>query len=126
MTLSGWTSSLSVNNPTMDADHKKIFDALVTLHTATTPEASRERLAHLCQDVINHTETHFIREEKFLQGQRHPSLALQQAQHQAMLSALRQIQAASVSAPPVALQQAIAHIHEAFSAHILKLDKKYK
>ncbi len=78
----GWTPSMSVGNDELDNDHKHLAEIINEIYAPSLSDRSlRELLVTVLQKLINYTETHFRREEAFLEQRGYPYLAEHKAAH---------------------------------------------
>ena len=86
-----WDDHLSVEHPSVDAQHKVIFEHVEEVHNLCRHNASLADL-RVAVDQLNRTlETHFHYEERMLAETLYPKLTEHAAQHQALLDKLAAI-----------------------------------
>jgi hemerythrin len=81
MALLDWNDSYSVRIPTIDAQHRHLFDLLNKLHDAMSAGKSNTVLGSVLQEWISYVATHFEAEEGILQKHRYPMLSEHRKQH---------------------------------------------
>lgn len=76
-----WNDVLSVNNPLIDADHKRLFDLINTLHEAMVDNRGSTIVGPVLGELIDYAKTHFHREEELMLNSSYPHLAEHKAEH---------------------------------------------
>ncbi|MEI8396952.1 MAG: bacteriohemerythrin, partial [Rhodospirillaceae bacterium] len=76
-----WRDNLSVNNPELDDDHKKLFHLFNNLATAMREGQATSVILRTLDALIDYTATHFRREEEALAAINYAELPKQREQH---------------------------------------------
>ncbi|MDD0811256.1 hemerythrin domain-containing protein [Curvibacter sp. RS43] len=85
MTQLEWSDALSLDLPLMDDTHREFVDLLAAVRTA--PDA--DLLQHW-QGLIEHTDDHFGREDRWMQDTRFSSSNCHSVQHKVVLQVMRE------------------------------------
>ncbi len=72
---------LSVHIAALDADHERLIDILNHLHDATKAGESSPRLKTIADQLLDHLDGHFQREERLLEDWGFPGLEEHRDQH---------------------------------------------
>jgi hemerythrin-like metal-binding protein len=85
MTTLQWSADLELGLDYMDETHREFVDLLA--QAAQAPDA---RLLLVWQDVIDHTEDHFGREDKWMQDAAFPPGVCHTTEHDSILAVMRE------------------------------------
>jgi hemerythrin len=124
-TTFGWKASYSVQNTTMDAQHKKLISILDDLHRAIESGQKTSLLDRTFQDLIAYTKYHFKTEELLMEQQQYPGMADHKFEHQVLTRRVelfkQSYEAGKVALIPMSL---LIFLQEWLTKHILGTDKK--
>ena len=81
MPLFEWTNAVSVNNPEIDTQHKKLFGMVNNLHDAMSQGKGKEVLSTTLEELVTYTKTHFAYEEAKMQKEGYPGFVAHKAEH---------------------------------------------
>lgn len=81
MPIYQWTPAISVNNPDIDSQHKRLFDLINNLHDAMIAGKGKDVLAATLAELLDYTKTHFSYEEKYIQSKQYVGFAAHKLQH---------------------------------------------
>lgn len=81
MSLVAWNDSLSVGIELIDREHRKLVDLINELHHGVFSRHAKETLAHVLDELITYTQTHFVHEEKLFEKAGFPDAAAHRQQH---------------------------------------------
>lgn len=70
----GWKEIYSVENPKIDAEHKKLFDIAEEAFTEVDATQKSVKIKEVLTSLYDYMKTHFKHEEKFMQEINYPSL----------------------------------------------------
>jgi hemerythrin-like metal-binding protein len=126
MALKGWDDSFSVNNTTMDADHKQVIQMIGTLNEAMKAGQSKTVLELLVTKLNNFAQTHFSREEEYLAEKKHPDVDIQVQQHKVFLSKVADFKRNFERGQLVVAATMLPFINDWFLNHVMTIDMKYK
>jgi hemerythrin-like metal-binding protein len=80
-----WSESLALGLPAMDATHHEFVDLL-----ARVVDASDAELLPLWQELVDHTDDHFAREDHWMRDTGFSSTNCHTTQHQVVLQVMRE------------------------------------
>jgi len=126
MTLKGWDNSFSVNNTTMDTDHKELIQMISALNEAMKAGQSITVLDRLVTKLTNYAQSHFSREEKYLTEKKHSDVDVQMQQHKVFLDKIAEFKRNFERGQMVVAATMLPFINDWFLNHIMKIDMKYK
>ncbi len=86
MALIDWSEALAVGVPEMDRTHREFVELLNRLGEAGTAERGA-----LFDELIQHTEAHFAREEELMEQSRFPAISEHRGEHRRVLGEMRQM-----------------------------------
>lgn len=81
MPLIPWTDSLSVGVPSIDAQHRVLFDTLNELHEAMLKGQAKALTGPLLHSMLGYTRGHFSAEEAMMAAANYPGLAGHRVRH---------------------------------------------
>ncbi|WLT33461.1 bacteriohemerythrin [Geothrix sp. PMB-07] len=110
-----WKSSFCSQDPQIDEDHQALFKLLDRLATHRR-ESDIEDLNGLLDQLLEHTFSHFFREEAAMRVQGYPKLARHAEQHEVMRKALIE-SLRTVTKGQLALPTFIQHLKDSFIYH---------
>lgn len=76
-----WTEDLSVNNVNIDNEHKQLFALLDDFYKGIMENSPKLRLQELIKGLLEYTQTHFAREEAYMQRLGFPEFEAHKKQH---------------------------------------------
>jgi hemerythrin-like metal-binding protein len=117
-----WKSSCSVNDPSLDAEHRQIIESIDKLYLpmqGRTPGLAAERLLG---SLIQYTRTHFDHEEKRLKEIGYPAFADHKALHDEMMRRTIGLQTHLMS---LTASDVLRFLKDWWLEHIQGEDKKY-
>ena len=125
MGLCEWKDSYSVQVPSMDVQHKKLFSLVDQLYDAMRASKTDEVMKTVLPSLLSYTKTHFAAEEKMLKDAGYPGLAEQQDYHRqftAKIEATIEKYNVNKIAPSVTLT---TFLKDWLTSHIQVKDKQY-
>jgi hemerythrin len=81
MSYWNWESSLEIGVPIIDSQHRKIVDYINAL-SAAIPNNDRDEVAHVLDELVTYTLTHFAFEEELMAKGGYPFLETHKNVHQ--------------------------------------------
>jgi len=81
MALLTWNDKYSVGVPTIDAQHKVLFDIINSLHDAMMKGQAQALTGPLLHRLADYTNTHFTSEEGKMSAAKYPGLAEHKVKH---------------------------------------------
>ena len=79
-----WKDFYTVNDPSLDAEHKQIIENINELYAAMNSVADSAVKKHVLERLVQYTRTHFDHEEKIMQEAGYPDLVAHKALHDDM------------------------------------------
>ncbi len=86
MAVLQWSSALQLNEPAMDETHREFVALLNQLD-----EAGDGELPALLDAFITHTESHFAREERWMEATAFPPLGCHRGEHENVLEVMHEV-----------------------------------
>lgn len=127
MTLARWSESLAVGVEVIDADHRRLFDAVNRLHFLDGAEEDLAALANALGDVLDYTRSHFRREEMLMRLAGYPGYTAHCALHRKAAERVEQWEARCLADPTSAHVRAFSEaLSDWLLAHIQQEDVKLK
>jgi len=87
-----WTGALSISIEPMDDDHKILFGLLKRCKESVEAKDNHETINKILLELLNHTQTHFRREEAIMAACKYPGLENHQQVHQILINQLIKMQ----------------------------------
>lgn len=126
MGFSDWTPQFTVNHPTMDEHHQKIFKLVNQLHEGIFSKKSKEVLAETLYALIDYTELHFAEEELIMRQHNFPGYTQHKTAHEELLAQVHEFER-KFNAGDNTFTPEIFHflVSGWLVKHILGMDKMY-
>ena len=86
MSLISWDQSYSVNVAELDGHHQKLFYLMNCLHDAMSEGKGDSMIRGIVEELVNHTYTHFQREEALMEQTNFPELKLHRIEHEKLMA----------------------------------------
>jgi hemerythrin-like metal-binding protein len=112
-----WTGSLSLDLPAMDDTHREFVDLL-----AAVEDAPDEQLATAWRALIEHTEDHFAREDRWMRDTRFASSNCHTTQHHVVLEVMRETEANALAGPAGLIRAMAGELAKWFPQHAQGMD----
>ena len=125
MAIMSWLDSYSVNSSAIDAQHKKLFTLINNLHDAMSEGKGKEVLGSTLDSLVDYAKVHFADEERMLMKINYPELATQQAEHNAFVQKVFELQGQYRAGKIALTLPTMEFLRDWLVNHILKVDKKY-
>jgi hemerythrin-like metal-binding protein len=87
-----WDDSIALGIPTIDQQHKALFDWVNTLNAAIKNGEGTEAVGEVIWKLITYVTEHFSEEERLMLSCNYPGLADHRKEHDQFVSRLREIQ----------------------------------
>ena len=87
-----WDDSIALGIPTIDQQHKAIFDWINTLNEAIKSDDSSEAVGEVIWGLISYVTEHFSEEERLMLSCNYPDLIVHRTEHDNFVTRLREIQ----------------------------------
>ncbi len=125
MALFTWHDIYSVGVPSIDAQHKRLFDIANRFHDAYVARSDRETLLRVFNELIDYTATHFNQEEDFMRRHHYPDFEQHREQHQKLIRLVLNYRTLLERNEVEAEQRAMDFIKLWLNGHILGSDRNY-
>lgn len=123
-----WTDRLSVDHPSVDAQHKLIFERSGEVQDLWRRNADRAALRVALDQLHSLLETHFRYEERMLAETAYPKLAEHSVEHRTLLGELAGIRAqldGDGKAAPEVGTALLDFLHAVTVGHLIGTDSEY-
>jgi len=120
-----WNNRYSVEIPSIDAQHQNLFRIAGELYAAMSAGHGKSALARVLDRLIQYTTVHFAHEERLMRMHEYPDLAAHQAQHQALIKQVQQLQAEFDAGRSAITVQVLHFLKDWLEKHIAGSDQKY-
>lgn len=120
-----WDNNFAVNIPSIDAEHKKIFDILNRAFSAKETGRGSDFVERLLEILIDYSISHLAHEEKLLVKYQYPAAEEPMQEHRDYVQKVSQMQADTLSEKEIRLQQLIEFLKGWWIHHVQMEDKKY-
>jgi hemerythrin len=117
-----WKHSYSVNDPSLDAEHKQILDTINQLYLPMQGRRPGLAAERLLGSLIRDMRDHFDHEEEQLKDTAYPSFVNHKALHDDMMQRSVDLQTQLMSLPPC---DVLTFLKDWWLEHIQVEDKKY-
>ncbi|HOS38675.1 MAG TPA: bacteriohemerythrin [Spirochaetota bacterium] len=120
-----WNDSFSLNDPTIDSQHQRLFDLINALHEAVMDGSRTEALAAALAELKRYTEYHFKAEEELLAHAGYPGLEAHQHLHREFIDRIDTFIARQSKKKMGLFQDVTSYLRDWLIDHILKSDTEY-
>ena len=124
-----WNESYSVNNEEIDAQHKKLFSIVNTLHDALMNKDSNDitlaRDAAL-KSLEEYSQEHFSFEERYLQSIGYPEFEQHKKEHGKFIQRVAKLRNELSISGVLVPTEVMNIVVEWLSSHTLREDQKYR
>lgn len=125
MAYFNWTSEFSVENISIDEQHKQLFQITNDLHDAMKAGKSKEILSELISRLVDYTKTHFSNEEKLMEKYKYPELDRHKTEHAKLVKKVLDYQKNFNVTSAITSIDIMNFLKDWLTSHILGTDKKY-
>jgi hemerythrin-like metal-binding protein len=127
MALIMWSDDYSVGVDSLDTDHISLVGIINQIDEATRFMADKAAINGLLRALVDHTRSHFQREEALLKKSGYVNLEEHMALHQEMTEKLVALQQSyEQSSDPELGDDALEFLCTWFDEHVLEVDRRYK
>jgi hemerythrin-like metal-binding protein len=92
MAIFDWDDSIALGIPTIDEQHKALFDWVNTLNEAIKNGEGNEAVGEIIWKLISYVTEHFNEEERLMLACNYPELAAHRNEHDLFVARLQEIQ----------------------------------
>ncbi len=125
MPLLSWNNDHAVGVPSMDDEHRRLYQAINELYDAVLRGDDRDHTAHLLREVVLCTRHHFSSEEAILAASRYPELPEHSVKHQQLLTQVEELLGRHEQDGLTLTGKSLAFLRYWFNAHIHEDDQLY-
>ncbi len=127
MALIMWSDDYSVGIDCLDTDHISLVGIINQIDEANRYKADKAVISGLLKALIDHTRSHFQREEALLQSRGYSGLEEHKALHRDMADKLVRLREDYERGADAALSDdALEFLCTWFDEHVLEIDRRYK
>jgi hemerythrin len=127
MPLVVWTEKLSVGVDVLDQDHKRLVGLVNQFFDALQAGLGKDSLGQILDGLVQYTELHFAREEKFFAQTGYPDAATHKREHDELTRQVLEVQRKHASGAPAALSlELMQFLKNWLIQHIQGSDRKYR
>lgn len=87
-----WSDQLSINNFSVDTEHKNLVNIINNLHEAMGKGEGHKVVGRILEKLVLYTKTHFKNEEKLMEKSGYPGLAVHRTEHQKFVEEIQTLQ----------------------------------
>lgn len=120
-----WEDSYSVFVPEMDEQHKRLIKILNDLHDAMTKGRSRQQLGITLSNLVRYTNSHFVAEEKFMEGMNFGQFRLHVAKHRKLTEQVMDYKRRFDADEAISAVELLEFLRDWLVQHILQDDRMY-
>ena len=92
MTIFEWDESIALGIPSIDNQHKALFDWMNSLNVAITNGDGKEKVEEIINNLVKYVIVHFSDEERLMLSWNYPSLVTHRKEHDHFITKLQDIQ----------------------------------
>lgn len=119
-----WTKDLTIGHELIDADHQRIFHIANRLQSEILdrPGPDFSIVGEVLAKLIEHTGSHFAREEALMQGIRFPGYDEHKRQHEMLMNKVNDLQRQFMNGRADLSDEIFEFLQHSVVPHILKSD----
>lgn len=125
MDLLVWSHTYSIENETIDAQHKKLMQLLNDLHNVQSAGGGEGRVGGILNDLVDYTVYHFKAEEELQEKNNFPDLAYHKGVHQKLIQDVQGFLELLKNQDQTAKERLMVFLTNWLKDHILGDDKKF-
>jgi len=125
MAYLNWTNEFSVENTSIDEQHKQLFKIINDLHASMKEGKSKEIMVGLLTRLVDYTQTHFSNEEKLMEKYKYPDLIKHKTEHAKLITKVLDYQKNFNIKSAITSIDIMNFLKDWLTNHILVTDKKY-
>lgn len=125
MALVTWDPSYSVKVARCDAEHKKLFALLNSLHDAMAAGKGAQVIGKVVKELSDYTKVHFAAEQQLLEKTHYPALGPHLAQHRMFVNRVEQFQKDVEKGVLGQAISVVSFLQEWLTNHIKHVDQQY-
>ena len=126
MPLINWTPNYSVGIHAIDADHRHLFLLVNRFHDAYQANHDKTQILSLLRSLILYAETHFRREEDYMEQIAYPEIEAHRQMHNQFIEQVFRLQDEYESGVLRLSDDVMDFLKEWLTRHIIETDSKLK
>lgn len=121
----GWKDIYSLNNKSIDLEHKKLFDIASRAFEVVDDEHRLKKIKSIVLELYDYMQKHFKHEEEYMESISYPDLNEQKSLHSDIIELLNTFVKDILKMNPILVEKEIARIIDiVLVQHIIQEDKK--
>lgn len=120
-----WNKSFETGIPSIDGQHRRLFDMVNELHDAMQAKRSKEIIGQILFRLIEYTGSHFGHEENLFRTTGYPEEASHKKEHARLVEQVLGLQAKFNSGEAIITQSVIDFLQDWLTNHIKGSDMRY-
>lgn len=125
MALLEWSNEYSVDVPSIDKQHMKLFVMLNALHDAMKTGTGSQLAPEILKSLVQYTREHFGNEESLMIRAQYPGFASHKAEHDKLTGEVVKMVRDVEEGKAVLSMDLLEFLRKWLQAHIAASDKKY-
>ncbi len=121
-----WTEELSIGNPDIDNEHKRIIEIYNDLVDHIIEKRGREAFAQILSKMTDYSLTHFKKEEGYMEKFSYPHLKEHKNYHRHYIYKVSMYNVNLMSTAPPNPSEIVEFLKGWWVNHILDIDKQYE
>jgi len=119
-----WKLSYSVGVKDLDHQHETLL-GLINELAGKNPDQGAKRCFVALNEMVRYAQLHFNTEEELMKRHGFPRTASQQAEHEAFVTRVFELNQELVNGHPEVFASLIAFLKDWFISHVLGMDREY-
>jgi hemerythrin len=120
-----WKAQYSVNNPEIDAQHRRLFELINDLH-ASMSSGARGETVRVVEELVAYTRFHFRFEEELMERSGYEGVEAHKQVHRAMVGQVEKFRIEAGRTGASVSVQLMSFLKNWLSKHILETDMRYR
>ena len=120
-----WNNDFSVSINEIDSQHKIIIELINEVDEAAKSPDEHEKLAHILQELINYTKTHFAVEESLMRIFNYPEYVSHKRKHDLLIYRINNFQEQFNKGNNFITKELHFFLQDWLIKHIQKVDMEY-
>ena len=121
----GWKEIYTINNQTIDNEHKKLFDIASSAFEVVEDEKRNEKIRTIVKELYEYMKTHFSHEENYMESINYEYLESHKLLHQTIINTLNEFVKQLPSMDTETFEKELARIIDiSLVQHIIQEDRK--
>jgi hemerythrin len=120
-----WTESLSVKVPSIDDQHKKLFELINDFYENINRRSNNENILKLIAGMRDYTCMHFINEERYMKKYNYPDYEAHHKQHEVFIRKIDDLETKVKQGYTIVSFEITGFLKDWIKNHIQTVDKRY-